>query len=132
MHCQLIISHIYIYIYIVCVCVCMFMCVHLICSSLYSLTLHLNHMPLFVSTMTTITNKWHWDSHHNTCITKFSPCISNGTPCIVYHHMSLHLISSTRCAIIYLLHFFGLFVIMLIVIKAHINVINTLNYFLRN
>jgi len=75
--------YIYIYIYIECVCVCMFMCVHLICSSLSSLTLHLHHMPLFVSTITTITNKWHWDSHCNTCIIKFSPCISNGTPCIV-------------------------------------------------
>jgi hypothetical protein len=54
------------------------------------------------------------------CITKFSPCISNETPCIVIITCLFHLVLSTRCAIIYLLHFFRLFVIMLIVIKAHI------------
>ncbi len=62
----------------------------------------------------------------NTCITKFSPCISNGTPCIVIITcLFIWFCQQDVQSFIFYTFFVCLFVIILIVIKAHINVNNT-------
>lgn len=134
MHCQLIISHIhidipiciYIYIYICRVCVCVCVYVYVCPPDLQQLVLTNTpsppHASKFVSTITTITNKWHWDSHRNTCIIKFSPCISNGTPCIVIITCLFVWFCQQYMQSFIFYTFFFWFVIML---KVHINVNNT-------